>query len=167
MPELKNIPATHKVMARWPIIAEKLTKGETVPEIAKHFNLSIDTIYKSMQHPEFKEYMDSALTESFIPQFLKQAERIQELWESSDPRDRREALKEVGRAMRHSQGSRVYQRTENLNLNISQDRLEIRELLELATPQEQEVLINLFNRARARKVAPKIIEDTPHYFTEE
>lgn len=152
MPKLKNQPATNKVMQRWPDIAKALVDPNvSVEDVAEKYDVTPWSIWNNMQSPEFQDYFHSVMDEKFMPIFLKQAERIEVLWNSEDPRDRRLAITEARHMYKLQVGTRSYQRTENLNVSVSQERTELRELLEIATPEELEVLGRLFRRVQQQQ----------------
>lgn len=167
MPKLVHVPASAKVIERWPIIAKGMVEGKTAQVLADELGVSAWTIYQNMKNPEFQAYLDNAITESFMPMIFKQAQRLEELWNSKDPRDRRTAFTEGNKIIQRIQGTKVYQRTENLNLTMSQDRTDFRELMELATPEEQQVIIRLFNRAREHKKAPTLVDATVNFLEDD
>lgn len=158
MPKLVHLPATHNVMARWPLIAEAIATGRKAQDLADELGLSVDTIYKNQQNPAFKQYMNEAINNTMVPLFIEHADKLKQLWESKDPADRRLAVQEIGRMYRNSTPKETYNRNENLNLTVTQDnRTEIRQLLEEASPDEQQVIIKVFNRV-LEKTPPKSLE---------
>lgn len=157
MPELKQVPATHKVMERWPVIADALINGTSLEEVAEQFGVTMGAIQDNMQNPAFKQYIGTAIDASMMPLFLQHADMIRTLWESDDPRDRREAMKEVGR-MKGSKYSPTGTHIGNVNITMNQDRNDFRDLLEVATPDEQRLIARLLERAREKGRATRIVE---------
>ena len=165
MPQLRNVPATNKVLERWPEIAEAMLKGENFDKIAEKYGVTRWAIWNNTRSPEFQEYFKGMMDEQMMPIFLQHAKHIEELWNSNDPRDRRHAVTEARQMYALQRGTTSYHKTENVNLTMSQDRTDFRELMEVATPEEQQIIISLFNRANEKKkLSPKFVDATVKIF---
>ena len=107
--QLKNRARTQKIL-------EGLDQGKTFTQIAQDIGIDRTTLYSVMNRQEVQELMHR----EYIEQETKHLQRIEEMWNSPNPTDKRTALKiEEQRQTRIANKLQpTLLRTENLNANL-------------------------------------------------
>lgn len=123
-PEVENRIAARQII-------DGLAAGKTYTQIAKDMGVSRSKLYSVMRRSDVRELMLSEVVELET----KLQDTINTMLESDSPTDRRDAMKELGKMVRHIQdkGYPTLFRSENLNLNINAELKDYKEHLATIT----------------------------------
>ena len=98
-------------------IVDKLSEGKTYVEISSELNLSRSKLYALMNREDVKQLMIAEVTG-----METMAQRmIQELDDDGNPANKRHALTELGKLIRHTKDKLYPSIFQNLNVNVNID----------------------------------------------
>jgi len=134
--------ATNIVRARIPEILAGIREGKTIGEIASEHGVTTRTIGYNMVSPEFQKLLKQTMGESLNIHF----KRIDELWSSEDPDDRRESSRELGRMIRALIPKLNVEQSESYNVDVRVDG--VRRLIASLPYEERRKALSLFEEGK-------------------